>query len=174
MNIEPTFATIAAVTVAVVAGAWDLRTRRIPNLLTFGAALTALMVHGYAGGFSGLGMSLAGWLVGVVFFLPFFALGGMGGGDVKLLAALGAWLGPSAIVWVALYSSIAGGVMALVVGAFSGYLRQAFTNIWSLLIQWYIGGVRPIHDMTLASNRGPRLAYAVPVLAGLMVTLWLQ
>jgi prepilin peptidase CpaA len=174
MNIEPTFATIAAVTIAVVAGAWDLRTRRIPNLLTFGAALAALAVHAYAGGFAGAWMSVAGWLVGAAFFLPFFALGGMGGGDAKLLAALGAWLGPAAIVWVALYSSLAGGVMALVVGAFSGYLRQAFTNIWSLLIEWYTAGVRPVPEMTLASNRGPRLAYAVPVLAGLMVTLWLQ
>jgi prepilin peptidase CpaA len=174
MNIEPTFAIVIAVIIALVAVGWDLKTRRIPNLLTFGAALAALVVHGYAGGFSGAGMSLAGWLVGAAFFLPFFALGGMGAGDVKLMAALGAWLGPSEIVWVALYSSVAGGVMALVVAAFSGYLKQAFTNIWSLLVQWYIGGVRPIHDMTLASNRGPRLAYAVPVLAGLMVTLWLQ
>lgn len=174
MNIEPTFAIVMAVTISLAAAVWDVGTRRIPNLLTFGAALVAVAVHGYSGGISGAGMSLSGWLVGAAFFLPFFALGGMGAGDVKLLAALGAWLGPSEIVWVALYSGIAGGVMALVVAAFSGYLWQAFTNIWSLLIEWYIGGVRPIKDMTLASNRGPRLAYAVPVLTGLMVTLWLQ
>jgi prepilin peptidase CpaA len=174
MNIDPTFATVAAVLIALVAVAWDLKTRRIPNALTFGAALAAVLVHGYAGGAAGAGLSLGGWLVGAAFFLPFFALGGMGGGDVKLLAALGAWLGPSTIVWVALYSSIAGGGMALAVAAFSGYLRQAFTNLRSLLIQWHVAGIRPVPDLTLASNRGPRLAYAVPVLTGLMVTLWLQ
>ena len=174
MNLDPNVATVIAIAIALVAMVWDLATRRIPNLLTSGAALAALLVHGYVGSWSGAGMALAGWLVGVAFFLPFFVLGGMGGGDVKLLAALGAWLGPWMIVWVALYSSIAGGVMALLVGAFAGYLRQAVTNIWSLMIQWHLGGVRPVTEMTLASNRGPRLAYAVPVFAGLMVTLWLR
>jgi prepilin peptidase CpaA len=174
MNLDSNVATALAIAVALVAVVTDLATRRIPNLLTFGTALAAFLVHGYVGGWSGAGLSLAGWLVGAAFFLPFFALGGMGAGDVKLIAALGAWLGPSTIVWVALYSSITGGVLALLVGAFSGYLRQAFTNIWSLLIEWYIGGVRPMKGMTLAANRGPRLAYAVPVFTGLMVTLWLR
>jgi prepilin signal peptidase PulO-like enzyme (type II secretory pathway) len=139
MNIDPTFATVAAVLIALVAVAWDLKTRRIPNALTFGAALAAVLVHGYAGGAAGAGLSLGGWLVGA-----------------------------------ALYSSIAGGGMALAVAAFSGYLRQAFTNLRSLLIQWHVAGIRPVPDLTLASNRGPRLAYAVPVLTGLMVTVWLQ
>jgi prepilin peptidase CpaA len=174
MNIDFTFAAFAALTIALVAVAWDLKTRRIPNALTFGAALAAVVVHGYAGGLAGVGTSLGGWLLGAALFLPFFVLRGMGGGDVKLLAALGAWLGPAAIVWVALYTSIAGGVMALVVAALSGYLTRAFRNIWSLLVQWHVAGVKPVPDMTLATNRGPRLAYAVPVLAGMMVTLWLQ
>jgi prepilin peptidase CpaA len=174
MNIDLNFATIVAVTIALVAAVWDLRTRRIPNLLTLGAALAAVAVHAYAGGFLGVGTALAGWLIGAAFLLPLFALGGMGAGDVKLLAALGAWLGPAAIVSVALYSCIAGGAMALVVAALSGYLRQAFKNLWSLMLQWFISGIRPVPDLTLTSSRGPRLAYAVPVLAGLMVTLWLR
>ena len=119
-------------------------------------------------------MALGGWLVGAAFFFPIFALGGMGAGDVKLMAALGAWLGPAAIVWVALYSSIAGAVMALVVAGFAGYLGQAFTNLWCLLMYWRIEGPRPAPELTLSSHKGPRLAYAVPVFAGLMVTLWLR
>jgi len=161
-----------AIGIASIAAAWDLATRRIPNVLTFSAALVALAVHGYVAGWTGAGMSLAGWLVGVALFFPIFALGGMGAGDVKLLGALGAWLGPSAVGWVALFSAIAGGVMALVVAACSGYLSQAFSNLWGLLLYWRIAGVRPAPDLTLSSQRGPRLAYAVPVLAGLMVTLW--
>ena len=104
---------VATIVIAVVAALWDLRTRRIPNLLTFGAALAALLVNAYLSGLTGLGWSIAGWLVGVAFFFPFFALGGMGAGDVKLLAALGAWLGPALAVWVALFSLIAGGVLGL-------------------------------------------------------------
>ena len=125
MNI---FQSVAIVLVVIAAG-WDLATRRIPNVLTFGAALAGFLAHGYMAGWSGAGASLAGWAVGVAFFFPFFALGGMGAGDIKLLAAVGAWLGPAATVWVALYSSIAGGVMALIVAAFTGYLKQSYTNL---------------------------------------------
>ena len=169
-----TFYQMLAVVVAFAAAITDVRSHRIPNALTFGAALIAVLVHGYADGWSGVGYGLAGWLLGAVVFFPFFALGGMGAGDVKLLAAIGAWLGPGAIIWVALYGSIAGAVMALAVGAWTGYLGKAFTNLWCLFMHWRIHGPQPMPELTVASTRGPRLAYAVPILAGLMVTLWLR
>jgi prepilin peptidase CpaA len=103
-----------------------------------------------------------------------FALGGMGAGDVKLLGAVGAWLGPLAVVWVALYSGIAGGLLGLIVAGFSGYLTKTFTNVWSLLMYWRVVGLKPAPELTLSTHQGPRLAYAVPVFAGLMVTIWLQ
>jgi prepilin peptidase CpaA len=164
------------VTVAIVAAAvvTDLKSRRIPNALTFGAAIAAFAVHTYMTGSSGLVTALAGWLVGVAIFFPVFALGGMGAGDIKLLAAVGAWLGPAAAAWVALFSGVAGGFLALIVAAFSGYLGKAFKNIWYLLTYWRVSGVRPLPELMLSSQKGPRLAYAIPVLAGLMVTLWLR
>jgi prepilin peptidase CpaA len=87
---------IIAIGVSVAAVAWDVTTRRIPNALTFGAEIAAVAVHVYFEGWAGIGPSLAGWLVGAALFFPFFALGGMGAGDVKLLAAVGAWIGPLA------------------------------------------------------------------------------
>jgi prepilin peptidase CpaA len=168
------FFQIVIVGVVLMAVAWDLSTRRIPNVLTFGAALAGFVVHGYAGGWSGAGMSVAGWLVGVACFLPVFLLRGMGGGDVKLLAAIGAWIGPVATVWVALFASIAGGVLGLVVALCSGYLAQLFVNVSCVLMAWRVSGLRPVPELTLASQRGPRLAYAVPLFAGLMMTLWLK
>jgi prepilin peptidase CpaA len=93
---------------------------------------------------------------------------------VKLLAALGSFVGPLTAVWVALFTSIAGGGMALCVALYSGYLRTAFVNLWCVVMYWRLEGPRPVPEMTLATNRGPRLAYAVPVLAGLMLTLWLR
>lgn len=163
-----------ALGIVLVAVAWDLKTRRIPNILTFGASLAAFVVHGYISGWSGLGMSLLGWIAGAAIFFPIFALGGMGAGDIKLLGAIGAWLGAGTAMWVALYSGIAGGVMGLIVALSAGYLRQAFTNVSCLILHWRIAGLKPAPELTLASHRGPRLAYAVPVLAGLMVTLWLR
>lgn len=165
---------IIIVGVALVAVAWDVATRRIPNLLTFGAALVALIAHAYICGWNGLGMAAAGWAAGVALFFPVFALGGMGAGDVKLLGAVGAWLGPVAAVWVGLYSGIAGGLMGLIVAGFSGYLGQALMNLKCLVMYWRIVGLKPAPELTLSTHKGPRLAYAVPVFAGLMVTIWLQ
>ena len=97
---------LAAIATGAGASIWDVRTRRIPNALTFGSAAVALAFHAFdAGSLRALPVavawSVAGWIVGFLLFLPVFLLGGMGAGDVKLLAALGAWLGPGAVCWVA-------------------------------------------------------------------------
>lgn len=161
-------------TLLAVACVSDVRTRRIPNVLTFSAAGLALMFHLATGGWSAVGASVGGWLLGGALFFPMFALRGMGGGDVKLLAAVGAWVGPGQIVLVALATSIAGGAIGLVVAMGHGYLKAAISNLWVLLMHWRVMGVRPLPAMTLDSGRGPRLAYAVPIAIGTVVTLWLQ
>src|SRR5262245_4291949 len=132
---------LGAVVIAIAAAACDLRMRRIPNLLTFGAAATGLIYHLVSGGFDGFGQSAAGWVIGALVFVVPFALRGLGGGDVKLLAALGAWIGPGDVVWLALYTGIAGGAMAIVVALANGYLRRAVGNIWMLLCHWRVAGV---------------------------------
>lgn len=165
---------VIAVSVALIACITDLRTQRIPNALTFGGAIAALAYYAITAGASGLFLSTLGWAAGVLLFIVPFALGGMGAGDVKLLAALGAWLGPADALWIALYSGIAGGVLALFVGLGRGYLREAFANISRLLMHWRVVGMRPLHDVSLAGSKGPRLAYAVPMFAGLVATIWLR
>src|SRR5437762_8698439 len=92
-----------AVAVALVACVFDLRSRRIPNVLTLGAALVAFIASGLAGGSSALGASLAGWALAAAIWLPCYLLGGMGAGDVKLMAAIGAWLAPAAAIYATLY-----------------------------------------------------------------------
>jgi prepilin peptidase CpaA len=163
-----------ALVVSAVACFTDLRTRRIPNVLTFGAAAAALVFSAAIGGWAGLGLALAGWIVGCALFLPWFLLGGMGAGDVKLLAALGAWLGPWAAFWVAIYAALAGGILAIVVSVARGYLKESFTNLWCLLMFWRVSGVRPMPDLTLRTARSPRLPYALPIAAGAVAAVWLR
>jgi len=171
-----TMAQSVAVAVALAACVTDLRTRRIPNVLTLGAALLGFGFHLVAGGWGwgGLLTSVAGWGVGLVLFLPLFALRGLGGGDVKLVAALGAWLGPGQTVWLALFTAIAGGPLAVAVALSRGYLTRALKNVWGLLMFWRVAGVQPHPALTLDSPGTPRLPYAVPIAAGLVMTLWLR
>ena len=164
---------VAVLILGGVACVYDLRTRRIPNLLTFGGAVLAIAYSLLAFGFAGLLTSIGGWMTGVALFLPMCALGGMGAGDVKLAACLGAWLGPMASLFVALYSALAGGVMALVVALATGYFRQAIRNVWLLLAHWRVVGIRPLPELTLETSRGPRLPFALPIAAGALAAIWL-
>jgi len=152
---------------------FDVRTRRIPNSLTFPAAALGLVTATLAHGMQGAMSSGAGLLVGLVMFLPLFLLKGLGGGDVKLMGALGAWLGTSLILSVAFYTSLAGGVLALVVIARHRYGRRAMRNLWLLLMHWRVSGIRPLDSLTLETAAGPKLPYALPPAAGLGVAFWL-
>jgi prepilin peptidase CpaA len=162
------------VAIGLAACVTDFRSRKIPNVLTFGASAAAFGYWAVTAGISGLGFSVAGWAVGCVLFLPVFLLRGMGAGDVKLLAAFGAWIGPGAAVWTALYAAVAGGVFAVVVTLASGYLATMFRNVWGLLMFWRVAGVQPHPALTLATSAGPRLPYAFPILAGAVAAIWLR
>jgi prepilin peptidase CpaA len=100
---------------AGIAAVTDLRTHKIPNWLTVSMAAAGLGGSLYLSGWAGLTQSATGLLVGLgVFFIPYM-MGGMGGGDVKLMAALGALLGMTRVFWVALYGALWGGLLALIV-----------------------------------------------------------
>lgn len=164
---------VLALVVAALACGFDLHSRRIPNLLTFGSALAALLWGATAHGAAGVLTSLGGWLTGCAMLLPFFLLGGMGAGDVKLLAGIAAWLTPGEAMWAGLFTMIAGGAFGIVVALATGYLRRALDNILLLLAHWRISGPRPLSEVTLAEGRGPRLPYAIPIAAGTaVVCLW--
>lgn len=162
------------VSVASIAAMFDVSTRRIPNLLTFGAAAFGVVYHTIDGGAYGLGQASLGWLTGLVLFLPFFALGGMGAGDVKLIAALGSWFGPIGALQLAAATALAGGLVAIVVMIHAQYLRQATRNLGLLVTHWWVNGISALPELTLASSHGPRLAYAVPILLGTLGVLWWQ
>lgn len=105
---------VVAVLLGCAAVTSDLRTRKIPNRITISAAAAGLALAALHGGWYGLAASIAGAVLGFLFFAFFFWMGGMGGGDVKLMAAFGALLGPSAIVPAAVLAAMAGGLMAIV------------------------------------------------------------
>lgn len=90
----------------LVAAVMDLRTRRIPNWYTVPAFVAALIFHIATGGFSGLGTAMAGFGVGFGILFVLWLIGGGGGGDVKLMGALGAWLGATYTLFVIILSAV--------------------------------------------------------------------
>ena len=112
---NPAFAAVALGVVA--ATIVDIRTRRIPNALT--ATMAGVGIGLAASGVSGisLGAAAAGMLVGFALMMPGHLLGATGAGDVKLMAAVGAIVGPGLTVTAFLFTAIAGGVLAIVVAA---------------------------------------------------------
>lgn len=108
------------VTVALAIG-WDLKQRRIPNGLTVPAAAAGILFHALAPAGQGIAFALAGLIIGGTLLLALFLMGGMGGGDVKLMAALGAWLGPTATLNLFVLTAAAGAIWAFML---IGYHRR--------------------------------------------------
>jgi prepilin peptidase CpaA len=115
-----------------------------------------------------------GLAIGFGLWFPIYALGGMGAGDVKLMAAIGAWLGPTDALYAAMYAAIVGAAMGAALAVAYGCARQTFANVQLLLVHWRVTGFTPHAQLTLATAAGPRLAYAVPILCGTLLTLWLR
>ena len=90
----------------------DLRRRQVANWINLAGVAAGLGWHVWNGGAAGLGRSAGGAAVGFLVFLFFYVAGGMGAGDVKLMAAFGALLGTSGILLAALFAAPAGGLMA--------------------------------------------------------------
>ena len=115
--------------------AWgDLRTRQIPNYLTLGTAVAGLAYNFMSQGLPGLVSGMLGMLLGFAFLILPYLWGGMGAGDVKALAALGAWLGPQLIVWLFCYMGIAGGVIAVGYLVWQGVLWEKTKQGWTFLL----------------------------------------
>lgn len=118
-----------ALVLVVCLAAWsDVRTRRIPNRLTIVGLLVALSLRVLLGAIPlWQGVLGAGLALGIT--LPLFALGILGGGDTKLLTAVGAFLGPPAFIGALAVSCVAGAVMALIDAARRGLLLLLFIRL---------------------------------------------
>jgi prepilin peptidase CpaA len=114
---------ISLAAVVLAASHYDCRLRRIPNFLTFGAAIGAVVLHALSSGLDGLLFALGGLCTGFIFLIPGYALGSTGAGDVKLLAAVGAFVGPAGAAVAAAVGIVAGAMVALGVAVFAAGQR---------------------------------------------------
>jgi prepilin peptidase CpaA len=159
---------VLAVALAV-ASVIDLRTGRIPNPLTATLAGTGLVLA--VGGWSGISLAAAcaGLVLGLVLMLPGHLLGATGAGDVKLMAAVGAVVGPVAVVSAFIATAIAGGVLAVFVAVRRGRLRSTVVASGQLVTA--PGATRRAVE---AAGRGNRFAYGPAIAVGTLIAILMR
>ena len=162
----PTLVVVVAATVA------DIRTRRIPNWLVIPFLLAGLASSVMVDGWSGLGQSVLGMLLGAVPMGILYWLGGMGLGDVKLCAGIGAWIGPRQLVTALVLTGIAGGVIAIAEAIRGGFLKQSLSGTGSLIYGFARRGLRPDPRFVLNHPVAKRMPYAPAIAIGTIISFF--
>ncbi len=154
--------------------AWgDVRTRRIPNYLTLVTALSGLGFQVGAHGWSGLSQGLLGLGVGFALMILLYLKGGMGAGDVKALAALGAWLGPLSTLFLFIYMALAGLPLIFFYLWRRGELTIKARQWWAVLVNWILLRSQPSSSaLPPAPAKSEGLPYAVAMALGMVLLCW--
>lgn len=163
---------IAMVIVVVISLYTDLRYRKIYNVVLLPSFLLAVVYGIYAGGIGGLLFSFKGAILGLALLLIPFLLGGMGAGDVKLLAVIGAWQGPQFVWFCFLCTAIVGGIIGIVQLTRSGRLFQTL----KMILYIFLPGTPKVNVFgTLATTKASEaFPYGVAIAAGTLATYILR
>jgi prepilin peptidase CpaA len=141
----------------------DMLWMKIPNIINFILIIAALGYHLHFSGTSGLFHALTGLIAGLSLLLIPYLFGGMGAGDVKALGALGAMTGATAIFQIFLYTSLTGGIIAILFYLFSIRVSQNISTGWkALMLALY---TKELHHLKPAPSN-TRLPYAAAIAFG--------
>lgn len=163
---------LSGAVLAALLGAWsDVLYARIPNRLTYPAILIGLIAQWWLLGWLGLRQGLLGLLLcGGAFFL-LFVIHAMGGGDVKLMAAVGAWVGYRNAGIALIVCALAGGLIALGYVVVLKRYRTTLSNILSLVRFHAYRGLRENPGLNLSTKDAVRMPYGLAIAAGAVGTL---
>jgi prepilin peptidase CpaA len=152
----------------IVAAVIDGLKLKVPNWITFPMILSGWIYCGVAFGWEGLAASLLGTAVGLGLLLPAYAIGGMGAGDVKLLAGVGAWMGTIITIYAFCVSALVGGVIAVAMVLYRKAWEKHRDQFWSI-----VGEITTIRDPELLSAIAAErkksmllLPYGIPIALG--------
>jgi prepilin peptidase CpaA len=150
----------------VIATISDIRSRRIPNWLVVPFLVAGVIISTATRGWSGLGQSLLGVLVAALLLGILYWLGGMGMGDVKLCAAIGAWIGPRQLLTALVMMGVAGGIMALIWAICGGFLKESLSGAGDLICGFGKRGLRPHPTLVLGNPGARKMPYAPAIAIG--------
>ena len=159
-----------------IATVFDVRSHRIPNWLVFSGALLGLAYHAFSPYGTGVIASVGGLAVGLVSFMPLYLLRAMGAGDVKLMAMVGAYLGPASAFGAVVTVFIAGGVLALAAAIRNRALPRLYENLRFIMadmsMKMMVGGAAAQVDaIPISAGKVP---YALAIAAGTAIHIYLM
>jgi prepilin peptidase CpaA len=171
MLTQPTLAGVAQFLLGMltlVAAGFDIRYRRIPNWLVLTGIVTGFAWNLYSSGWSGFGHAAAGLGLGFALYFPLYLLRARGAGDVKLLAAVGAIVGPGNCFWVFILTALLGGVIAMVMLLLRKRVRHTFFNL-SFIMSDLIKLRAPYNssaELDVTTSKGMRLPHGAMIAVG--------
>lgn len=154
--------------VLVVAAAIDGWKLKVPNWLTFPLILAGWLYATVSGGWDGLSQSLWGTAVGLGLLLPAYMVGGMGAGDVKLLAGVGAWVGATTTFYAFCASAIVGGLLAVAMVLYRRSWQKHYGN-FLMIASEFLTVREPAKLAAIAADRKSAmllLPYGIPLAIG--------
>ena len=159
-----------------IATVFDVRSQRIPNWLVFSGALVGLAYHTFSPYGMGAMASLQGLAVGLAAFMPLYLIRAMGAGDVKLMAMVGAYLGPASAFGAVLTVFIAGGILAMAAAIRNRALPRLYENLRFIVadmsMKMMVGGAAAQVDAVPVS--AGKLPYALAIATGTVIHIYLM
>ena len=150
----------------------DIRRFRVPNAITLSLLVSGLIYQATVEGWPGLARGVGGAAFGFACLIVPYLLGGMGAGDVKLLAGLGAWLGLSMTSDVLIAAALFGGFYALILATMTGSVRRTLDDLKSLIDRGARAAEVPVQRVVEQPGRRRRLVpFAAMVALGLFATI---
>jgi len=143
----------------------DVRTKKIPNLLTFPAIAIAVSYHVATTGLQGFFFSAGGMMLGIAMLIIPYLMGGMGAGDVKLMGAVGAALGPGGVLMAAILTGIVGGIYAIIV-LIQDNTVKAIIRRWGIVLTTVLTKTQHIPVPESDSKKKQSLHYGIAIACG--------
>ncbi|MGA1823368.1 MAG: prepilin peptidase [bacterium] len=178
IEIIPYIVLAIILTIAVIN---DLRFRKIPNRLTMHALLVGIIYNSSINGWEGFYYSGKGLLLGFALLIGFYAMGGMGAGDVKLMSAVGGFLGPWGVFKAFLCTAVIGGIYALILRIMywksykSEGLRDKLKRYKEMVLSFILTKSIMPESYSYKKNVGfPKLYYAVAIALGTVVSVFIK
>jgi prepilin peptidase CpaA len=158
--------------VLAIATFTDVRSCRIPNWLVLPFLVAGVGVSGWMQGWHGVGQSFLGIGLGALVLGFLCWMGGMGMGDMKLCAAVGAWIGPAQLMVALVVMAMAGGIMALCWAIGGGFVGELFDGTGDLIFGLKKRGLRPHPELILDNPLTRKMPYAPAIAIGTLVSFF--